>query len=202
MTTLFLFRHGETDWNAEQRFQGHIDVPLNSTGRAQARNLIPFLRENSIEAILSSDLRRAVETAEIIAAELQVPVIQDPGLREAHLGLAQGLTVEEIQAKFGIELVSRWRSSKVTDADVSYPGGETGTAILERVFHALTRFLESNSHSRIGIASHGGVIRRVMHRLLPPHSAHVPIPNGVVYQLHYDSVRKQFSVPAQTHKGR
>ena len=72
MKTLFLFRHGETDWNVQERFQGHLDVPLNDKGRAQAAGIIPYLRENKIEAILSSDLSRALETAQIVARGLGV----------------------------------------------------------------------------------------------------------------------------------
>jgi broad specificity phosphatase PhoE len=191
---LFIFRHGETQWNVEQRFQGHIDIPLNENGRDQARQLVPYFKEQSIEAILSSDLSRAFETATIIANHLQVPVFQDNRLREAHLGAAQGLTHNEIQEQFGESLVQRWRSSQVTDADVCYPGGETGNKILERVFEGLEHFLCSQPFTRVGVATHGGVIRRVMQSLLPPHSPPIPIPNGVVYQLSYDPQQGGFFV--------
>lgn len=194
--TLFIFRHGETDWNAAQRFQGHIDIPLNENGRDQARQLIPRLRLNQIEAILSSDLRRAVETAQIVAENLKISVYQSPGLREAHLGLAQGLTVEEIRDQFGQEVLTRWRSAHYSDADISYPGGETGAEVLNRVLKSLQSFLDENPKFRtLGIASHGGVIRRMMNHLLPPKSPPVPIPNGVVYEILYDSQQKRFSLP-------
>ena len=186
---ILLFRHGETDWNAQERFQGHIDVPLNDNGRAQARALADRLKDTGIEAILSSDLSRAAETAKIVAEGLELahPITHDPGLREAHLGEAQGLTRAEIEARFGLNLAERWRSWKATDADVSYPGGETGTVIRERVFGALERYLKSNPHHRkIGVACHGGVIRRVMQHLLPEGSEPVPIPNGVVYEIIFD----------------
>jgi probable phosphoglycerate mutase len=194
MTMIFLFRHGETDWNQQQRFQGHVDIPLNNTGREQARNLIPILERHSIEAILSSDLSRTLETAQIIANSLKIPVFQDPGIREAHLGGAQGMTYQEIEEKFGSDLILRWRSSRITDADISYPGGETGNAVLQRTFDALQKFIHSTAHSRIGVATHGGVIRRVMHKLLPPDSPPVPIPNGVVYEIRYDRIERRFSL--------
>lgn len=180
---IFIFRHGETDWNKEGRFQGSIDIPLNEAGRKQAEDLIPQLASCGIEAILSSNLTRAIQTAEIIAQQLKVPVFQDAGLREAHLGKAEGLMIHEIQAQFGTEIVSRWRSHHLTDADISYPGGETGVQVMERAFQALQEFLLTNPFQRIGVASHGGVIRRVMQRILPPGSDPVPIPNGVLYSL-------------------
>jgi broad specificity phosphatase PhoE len=195
---IFIFRHGETDWNAQERFQGHTDVPLNDRGREQARALAPLLQAMGIETILSSDLSRAAETAKIVAQELGLahPVTYDAGLREAHLGDAQGLTRLEIESRFGEPLAERWRSWKATDADVSYPGGETGTAIRARVFAALERFVRGNPHhSRIGVACHGGVIRRVMQHLLPEGSEPVPIPNVVVYEIHFDSAAGRWTTP-------
>jgi probable phosphoglycerate mutase len=183
---LFVFRHGETDWNVEERFQGHLDIPLNANGRKQAAALIDVLRQNQVEVILSSDLSRARETGQVVASALGLPVLEDPRLREAHLGQAQGLTRHEIEAAFGEELARRWRSSHVSDADISYPGGETGAAIMSRVFEAFSSFFaasETAHYRKIGVATHGGVIRRIAQKLLPPGSPHVPIPNGVLYHL-------------------
>ncbi len=183
MHWLYLFRHGETDFNREQRFQGHIDVPLNDEGRRQAAALVRPLRRIGLECILSSDLLRARETAEIVARGLEIPIFQTPGLREAHLGNAQGLTVEEIEANFGRELVEKWRSPYLSDADVSYPGGESGRQVLERVLASMENFLGSTEYQHVGVATHGGVIRRVVRALLADHSAFIPIPNGIVYPL-------------------
>jgi probable phosphoglycerate mutase len=182
---VFLFRHGETHWNREGRFQGHLDIPINETGRGQARMLIDPLRKAGLEAILSSDLSRAYETARIVANSLAIPVFVHPGLREAHLGEAQGLVKEEIEAKFGSALLHRWRSDRLTDADVAYPGGESGTAIISRVFESMEAFLKQSPYQRVGIATHGGVIRRIMSKLLPPGSPPVAIPNGVLYEVNY-----------------
>jgi broad specificity phosphatase PhoE len=86
MTTLLVARHGETDWNREGRWQGWADPALNETGRAQARHLAGELRDTAFDAVYSSDLRRAFETAEILAAPHKVPVVADPGLREIDVG--------------------------------------------------------------------------------------------------------------------
>lgn len=200
MTKIYVFRHGETDWNQEERFQGHTDVPLNANGRVQAEGLVDTLRPFGIEIILSSDLSRARETAEIVARGLGgIPIEIDPRLREAHLGGAQGLTGVEIAAKYGHELVHRWRSWQATDADVAYPGGETGTAVLARVLAGLEEFLKKTPHDRVGVATHGGVIRRLMAKLLPVGADPVPIPNGVVYAIGYD--RGQFNVTEDMSSG-
>ncbi len=191
---VYIFRHGQTDWNAEGRFQGHIDVPLNDTGREQAAGLIPQLSGRGVRGIISSDLSRARETAQIVAAGLGVPVFTDHGLREAHLGRAQGLTTEEIAAQFGEKLLSRWRSGDVTDADVAYPDGESGKHVVERSVGAIERFLDAHTDWEcLAVSTHGGVIRRLMQKILPPESPAVRIPNCVVYEIHFDRARRAWS---------
>jgi broad specificity phosphatase PhoE len=198
---IFLFRHGETDFNREHRFQGHLDIPLNDEGRAQAGRLRAALLRLKLEEILSSDLCRAYETAEIASAGMDIPILRTPGLREAFLGDAQGLTAEELHAKFGEALVSRWKSPYRSDADVSYPGGETGREVLERVLGAIHGHLAQSSASRIGIATHGGVIRRVVRSLIHEHEAPIPIPNGIIYSLQWDPVEQKLRFPGWTPLG-
>lgn len=198
MKWIFLFRHGETDFNREHRFQGHLDIPLNDEGRAQAARLKPTLRRLGLEEILSSDLCRAHETAQIASSDLKLPIISTPGLREAYLGDAQGLTAEELELKFGEALVSRWKSPYRSDADVSYPGGETGREVLERVLKTLTDHLGVTRASRIGIATHGGVIRRVVRSLIREHEAPIPIPNGIIYSLQWNPATSRLHYPGFT----
>src|SRR5919198_6103421 len=88
---LFLFRHGETDWNREGRLQGHTDTSLNATGLAQAHALSETLRPHRLDAVLSSDLLRASITGRIVAEALGVPLFTDMGLRETNVGAAEGL---------------------------------------------------------------------------------------------------------------
>ena len=198
MKWIFLFRHGETDFNREHRFQGHLDIPLNDEGRAQAARLQPTILRLGLEEILSSDLCRAHETARIASADLKLPIISTPGLREAYLGDAQGLTAEELELKFGEALVSRWKSPYRSDADVSYPGGETGREVLERVLKTLREHLAITQASRIGIATHGGVIRRVVRSLIREHEAPIPIPNGIIYPLQWDPATRRLYYPGFT----
>jgi len=186
MKQLYVFRHGETDWNAEGRFQGHMDIPLNDRGREQAQGLVSQLAPFGLQAILSSDLSRAHETARIVGQGLNVPVLIDPGLREAYLGKAQGMTYREILAQFGEDVMGQWRSDLPSDADISYPGGETGNQVMIRVFSALENFIAREpAYDHIGVSCHGGVIRRIMQRIRPPGSGAVLIPNAVLYRISY-----------------
>ena len=100
MTTILLARHGETEWNREGRWQGWADPPLNDAGRAQARTLAEELRTIPFDAVYASDLRRARETAVIVAAPHAVPVLTDAGLREIDVGSWSGLTRREIEERF------------------------------------------------------------------------------------------------------
>ncbi len=198
--TYYLFRHGETDWNAEQRFQGHVDIPLNDRGRLQAQALVPLLEPLGLDGVVSSDLSRAVETGQVVATALGIPLAQDVRLREAYLGEAQGLTLPEIRERFGLELAQRWRSTRVTDADIQYPGGETGRAVMLRALAALEGHVDRQpGFKRVGVACHGGVIRRLMQAVLADGHEPLPIPNGVIYEIAYDPVSSSWAVAAEPH---
>jgi 2,3-bisphosphoglycerate-dependent phosphoglycerate mutase len=155
VTDFLLVRHGETDWNRERRFQGHADEPLNETGRAQARELADELAGETVDAIYSSDLRRAHETAEIIAERLGVPVVADRALREVDVGEWQGLTWPEIEERFP-EGVRSWHED-----GHGWTGGETYDQLGERVVAALRRLAEEHPGERLVVVGHGGTVRSV-----------------------------------------
>jgi uncharacterized phosphatase len=148
VTELLLVRHGETDWNAELRVQGHADPPLNARGREQARALVESLRGEHIDAIYSSDLARARETAEIVGAALSLEVYLDSGLREFDTGNWTGLTRDEIRARFG--------------ADHRHDG-ETREQLIARVRAALERIRDAHPGERVLVVSHGGPLRWTLH---------------------------------------
>jgi broad specificity phosphatase PhoE len=156
VTILFLSRHGETDWNAEGRFQGHADVPLNDRGRAQARGLAHRLEATRIDAIYSSDLARSRETAEIVADGRGLPVTALKELREVDVGEWSGLTREEIEA--------RWpgRSQTWKDEGHGWLEGETYEVMAARVVACLDRVAREHDGDRILYVGHGGTLRGVL----------------------------------------
>ncbi len=107
-TRVLAIRHGETAWNTESRIQGHTDIPLNDTGLWQAERVAHALRGESLQAVYSSDLQRARTTAQAIAQAQQLTLSLDPGLRERHFGHLEGLTHQEITARWP-EQARRWR---------------------------------------------------------------------------------------------
>jgi broad specificity phosphatase PhoE len=142
VTTLLLVRHGETDWNADGRLQGQTDRPLSDFGRRQARQLAAELTEEDLEAIYSSDLSRARETAQIVAERLGLPVLLDPDLREKDWGTWEGLTAVE---RDRVEFV-----------------GESTEEHQERILRALRRIAERHTgDGRVLVVTHGGSMRRV-----------------------------------------
>jgi broad specificity phosphatase PhoE len=195
--TLYAFRHGETDWNKASRFQGRIDIGLNTKGREQALKLRDFFNRHSIEAILSSDLSRAVETAKIAVGDLDVPLILDSRLRETNLGEAEGLTYEEVMQKFGHEMIQSWRSISTSDGHVRFPGGESKQEHLARILEALNEFLISTPYTRFAVSTHGGVLRRLLHHLRPDLTEPVLIGNCVLYELSFHSAKGIWEVDLQ-----
>ena len=155
MTTLLLARHGETDWNRDGRFQGHADPPLNEHGRRQARALAELLASQPIEAIYSSDLLRAQETAQIVAMRLGLDVVIDPQLRERDVGKWSGLTRAEIEERFPDE-IQRWRRGLVMV-------GESREALSERVLAATRRISAAHPEGQVLVVSHGGALRMLRH---------------------------------------
>ena len=155
MTELLLVRHGETDWNRERRFQGHADQPLNDTGRDQARALAAELAREPIDLVYTSDLARARETAEIIAAAIGTEVVALRDLREIDVGDWQGLSWPEIEQRYP-DGAHAWH-----DHGSGWRSGETYDELAERVVAALRRIVEQHPSQRILVVGHGGTIRAV-----------------------------------------
>lgn len=178
---LYVFRHGETDWNIQQRIQGQLDIPLNGTGRAQAEALRPVMKRIGVEAILSSDLSRARETAQIVASEIGIPLFLDQGLREIHFGHAQGLSRADIGSKFGEDVAKRIRDTPLTDAETAFIGSETREEVTKRALNALIRFSSEHDFTHVGISTHGGIIRYLIQHILGSGVFPPKIPNGTVF---------------------
>jgi 2,3-bisphosphoglycerate-dependent phosphoglycerate mutase len=153
VTTILLARHGETDWNRDNRFQGHADPPLNETGRTQARALAKTLAGEPLSAVYTSPLRRAAETAETVAAVHGLDVEVDDGLREVDVGSWEGLTRAELEEHYPAQF-GRWVSG-----EQGWEDGETYDEMGRRVIAALRRLAERHDAHHVVAVTHGGPIR-------------------------------------------
>lgn len=210
MIEIFAFRHGQTDWNKEGRIQGHLDVPLNEEGKAEAKRLARAFRRVPIGLILSSDLSRAVHTSEIALAHAknegwhpEVPILRDERLREVHLGALQGLTHTEIHEKFGAELSGKLGKRILSDEELRDLGSESADALLHRIMGALEEttackeFLTSETQA-LGLSTHGGVLRRLLYWAGGIEQLKFPIPNAVFFRFQYDRDKKSLRFIAET----
>ena len=159
---IVLWRHGRTQWNSINRFQGQEDVPLDEVGLDQVRRAAQTLIALKPSRIISSDLERARVTAEALAELAGLPVHTDADLRETFAGSWQGLTRSEIIERFPDEFAA-WGG----DSDIRPGGGETRIEVAERVTRAIARALEQvEPGGTLVVASHGGSIRAGLGRLL------------------------------------
>ncbi len=158
MTEVLLIRHGETAWNAVKRLQGHLDVPLNAKGEQQAAALGRALRDEPLDAVFSSDLQRALHTAQALAAPRGMQVQLDPRLRERCYGAFEGMMYADIGQRYP-EAYAAWQAR---DIDARFPQGvsvgETLREFSQRVIHTMTRILEQGCYRKIALVTHGGVL--------------------------------------------
>jgi broad specificity phosphatase PhoE len=177
MTRLFMVRHGETAWNADGRIQGHTDVELTEIGREQARLAAERLRRERIEAVYSSDLKRASVTGEIIAAIHGLEVTTTPLLREAFLGEWQGLTTQQAAKKFPHEFAA-YSQDSISNRP---PGAERLEDVISRCAQFLDSVRQAHPDGGVAVAAHGGAIRGIIAAAFavgPEVYRHIRLDNG------------------------
>ncbi len=181
-TTLLLIRHGETDWNVEGRYQGQADPPLNERGREQARRLARKLEQDPPDIIYTSPLKRAYETARIIADHLRRPLYVEPRLKEIHQGEWQTLLHTEIARRYP----EAWDSWHTTPWETQIPGGETLKEVQKRVYEAIDEIIQRHPGKRIAIVAHRiplALIKIRYQGLDPARVRQIEIPNTYVEEI-------------------
>ncbi len=153
ITRLVVIRHGETEWNIQNRFQGHLDSKLTLPGIKQAEAIADILKGEAYDVIYSSNLERAKHTAEIIARKLNMRVYTEKDLREINLGVMQGLKKDEFIIKYP-EVISNYHA----DPEYVIPGGESKLQLYNRVKGILAKIIRKHKGHNILLVAHGGVL--------------------------------------------
>ena len=166
-TTLILLRHGETEWNLTGRWQGQAaDTSLTKGGREQARMVARRLRAYPVQAIYSSDLKRAWDTACIVGDQLGMQPVADPALRESDIGAWTGLTWDEIAERFPDDLAAMFAGE-----DVRRGGGETMAELTDRLAATAYRLAANHPGDTVLLVSHGAALRSLV-----AHALHASLP--------------------------
>ncbi|MGN7477784.1 histidine phosphatase family protein [Solibacillus silvestris] len=142
-----LVRHGETDWNKVGKLQGHTDIELNENGVAQAEICANFLKDKSYVLVMTSPLKRAKQTAQIIAHKSMLPIVEAPLFIERNYGDAEGMNYEERLAKF---------------PDLVYPNEESRDALIARVMEGLNQIIQYQNAKKVILVAHGAVINCIL----------------------------------------
>ncbi|MFZ4062660.1 MAG: histidine phosphatase family protein [Polynucleobacter sp.] len=187
ITRLCLIRHGETPWNVERRLQGHTDIALNFRGMTQATQMAAALKNISLEfdALYTSDLKRAADTAQAIVEQFNMPAIVMSELRERHFGALQGLSISDAPA-LKPEI---WQAHIARDLDHGLEGGESINQFAERVQNALALIREKHAGETVLLVSHGGTLD-MMYRIASGQALEtariVSVPNASLNWLTHD----------------
>ncbi|WP_246942281.1 histidine phosphatase family protein [Bacillus pinisoli] len=183
MTTIYIIRHGETDWNAAGRLQGRVDIPLNNRGIGQAKECRDYLTQFDWDVVISSPLKRARQTAEIINEALQLPLVLMEEFQEKFFGDAEGMTSEE---------------RKVIFPNRSYTNQENSTDFHNRLLAGLTRINEKFAGKRVVLVAHGAVIHELFDLLSEEAlELHTPLLNACMNHIQYEQdkwVIKDFNI--------
>lgn len=162
MTKLYLIRHGETEWNANYKVQGTIDINLNEKGIKQAELVAKRLVNENIEVLYTSSLNRAKTTAEKIAQELKLEIKELHEYREICLGPWQGLTINEINEKYA----EHYKIYREKPSEFNMPGAETFLQVAERFCKTVNSTIIENKDKNIAIVSHGTAIKAAIINIL------------------------------------
>ena len=157
-TQFWLIRHGESTWNAAGLWQGQADPPLSERGRFQAARLAEALAQERVEILITSDLVRTVETAEIVASRLALEAYRESGLRELDAGSWSGSSRQQIASRDG-DLLARFDTG---DVDVRAGGGECRREVAARARQVLAQWAAQHAGRRVAVVTHSGVIRSLL----------------------------------------
>ncbi|EMO89629.1 histidine phosphatase superfamily (branch 1) [Leptospira noguchii str. 1993005606] len=185
---IYVFRHGETDWNREGRLQGHLEVPINMRGKLQSKSLALVLKRLGIEVLFGSDLKRAQETSQIISDELNLNPILNSGFREVFLGEAQGKLINEVDFYFGKNFWKKWNDHNSKYDTLRFPNGESKQETDIRIHFSLMNMINLFSNHIIALCTHGFVIKRMLKTYKPKTKSISNIQNTECIQFNFEEI--------------
>lgn len=187
MARLHLVRHGETEWNRLGRYQGHTDIPLNETGKAQARKTGEKLSRLSFSAVYASTLSRAIETAKLIAPNHPTSVVTHPHLIEGTLGPFEGIEIAKFRTEYAHILEKQQSLTNEEKLHFRFiEGMESGMDVVKRVEPVLIEIAEKHRDRDVLVVTHGGVIRALLVYLADHDWSTTRIQNGEVVTFLYE----------------
>lgn len=189
---LYLMRHGQTDWNASQLVQGWKDTPLNQTGINQVHAAAKKLKNEKIEVIYSSDLKRSKKSADILSVAFDIPVHYTKRLREMNFGQAEGVKKTDLNVKFSYTYQAFNDLKNPERYDVSYPNGETIGEVQQRFMKFLSKLSETTPPKKVLIVTHGMLVRIFTEMCL---KKSIRLDNGSVLKITYDEKTKKYRSP-------
>jgi len=159
MKKLYLFRHGETDWNKEGRCQSSIDTELNEKGLQQAKDNAELLKDFGIEYIYSSPLKRAYKTAQILAEMINVTIETTDELKELRGGDSEGKLKQEVLDLISADNYEKLFNTRNDGMNLRFPNGESKEEARNRIFNTVIKICNNSKYNTIGIASHSAILR-------------------------------------------
>jgi len=193
---VYLVRHGETNWNAEGKVQGHTDTPLNKIGEEQALELKEKLKNISFAAIFSSDLMRARQTAEIVRSSDTITIVTSPALRERNMGALEGKSTKDVRQKYYNDgLLHKPHHEMLA---YTFDGIEPYAKVYARVKDFIVSRASKHIGSSILVASHGGVMRSVLYTLAFNHGHSWDVSNCAIVRLR---VHRNGAISLDEHEG-
>ena len=189
---LYLMRHGATDWNTKSRVQGWKDTALNDLGIQQIHTAAEALKNENIQAIFSSDLKRAKKSADIVSVALDLPVHCSKRLREMNFGKAEGVKKSDLEAKFSYTYQAFNDLRNPERYDLGYPEGEKIGEVQQRFMKFVGKLLEDNKLQNVLIVTHGMLVRIFTEICL---KKVIRLDNGSVLKITYDEKTKKFRSP-------
>ena len=183
----YIFRHGQCPLNVSNHIQGQrFNGSLTPAGRSQAIRTGENLKDKNITLIVSSPMKRAMQTAKIVSDIINAPILIDSRFIEVNMGIVEGMHISYVEKYFS-ELYSKWRNDK--NGNTRFAGGETKQEVRSRILDGLNHYSVNTTHQNIGISSHGIAISQIMQYLGIPCSN---VPNGAILHISHHSSNWQY----------